>query len=124
MKKILVVDDNENIRLLFRAAFDREYRVIEAENGADGLAMVRRERPKIVFLDVMMPGALNGLQALSAIREDPDIGNTTVYLVTGRDSAEDYVNAEKHGADGYVVKPFSVTDLHKLVQSHLPREQP
>jgi DNA-binding response OmpR family regulator len=124
MNTILVIDDNEDIRMLFRAALDRDYRVIDAANGADGLAMVRRERPKIVFLDVMMPGVLNGLQVLSAIREDPDIGNTTVYLVTGRDSAEDYINAEKHGADGYVVKPFSVTDLQKLVRSHLPSVQP
>jgi DNA-binding response OmpR family regulator len=122
MNDILVIDDNENIRLLFRATLDHEYRVIEAANGVDGLAMIRRERPRIVFLDVMMPGTLNGLQLLSVIREDPSISHTTVYLVTGRDSPDDYVNAEKHGADGYVVKPFSVTDVQNLVRSHLTSE--
>lgn len=124
MNTLLVIDDNEDIRMLFRATLDREHRVIDAGNGADGLAMILRERPKIVFLDVMMPGEMNGLQVLSAIRENPDICNTTVYLVTGRDSANDYFNAEKHGADGYIVKPFSVTDLQTLVRSHFPCEQP
>jgi len=124
MNDILVIDDNEDIRMLFRAALDREFKVIEAANGSDGLAMVRRERPKIVFLDVMMPGAMNGLQVLSAIREDPDVHHTTVYLVTGRDSPQDYSNAERHGADGYVVKPFSVTDVQSLVRSHIARRQP
>ena len=119
MKNILIADDNPDVRRLFRATFDAFFEVFEAENGRMALERIRVVRPDIVFLDVMMPGELNGLQVLSAIREDPRISNTTVYMVTGRDDDQDVSNAERHGADGYIVKPFSTAQVIKLVRDYI-----
>jgi DNA-binding response OmpR family regulator len=119
MKNILIADDNPEIRRLFRATFDKFFEVFEADSGRMALDKIRVVRPDIVFLDVMMPGELNGLQVLSAIREDSRIANTTVYMVTGRDNDEDFLNAEKHGADGYIVKPFSTAQVIKLVRNYI-----
>jgi len=119
MKNILIADDNPEIRRLFRATFDKFFEVFEADSGRMALDKIRVVRPDIVFLDVMMPGELNGLQVLSAIREDSRIANTTVYMVTGRDNDEDFLNAEKHGADGYIVKPFSTAQVINLVRNYI-----
>lgn len=122
MKNILIADDNPDIRRLFRVTFDKFFEVFDAENGQMALERIRVIRPDIVFLDVMMPGDLNGLQVLSAIREDQRISNTAVYMVTGRADDQDFNNAEKHGADGYIVKPFSTTQVLKLVRDHIASE--
>lgn len=119
MKNILIADDNPEIRRLFRATFDKFFEVFDAENGQIALDRIRVIRPDIVFLDVMMPGELNGLQVLSAIREDPKIADTTVYMVTGRDAEEDFSNAKRHGADGYIIKPFSTADVMKIVRQYI-----
>jgi two-component system, OmpR family, phosphate regulon response regulator PhoB len=119
MKNILIADDNPEIRRLFSATFGKFFEVFDAENGQIALDRIRVIRPDIVFLDVMMPGELNGLQVLSAIREDPKIADTTVYMVTGRDAEEDFSNAKRHGADGYIIKPFSTTDVMKIVRQYI-----
>jgi DNA-binding response OmpR family regulator len=118
-KTILIADDNPEIRRLFRAMFEAFFEICEAEDGLTALDRTRTVRPDIVFLDVMMPGELNGLQVLSAIREDARITNTAVYMVTGRGDEQDFSNARRHGADGYIVKPFSVAEVLKLVREHI-----
>jgi CheY-like chemotaxis protein len=123
MQNILIVDDSPEVRRLFRATFDKFFEVFEAESGRSALDQVRVIRPDIVFLDVMMPGELNGLQVLSAIREDPHISHTTVYMVTGRDDDDDIKNAERHGADGYIVKPFVTAAVVKLVREYIARQR-
>ena len=116
---ILIVDDNANIRRLLRAALSAEFTTVEAEDGVTALQMVRKHRPKIVLLDVMMQGELNGLATLSAIREDADICQTLVVMVTARSLNEDFRNARLHGADGYIVKPFSTLEVLDGVRNML-----
>lgn len=122
MKTILIADDNPDVRRLIRATFDKNFEVYEAENGQMALDKIRVIRPDIVFLDVMMPGELNGLQVLSAVREDPNIRHTAVYMVTGRDDYADYCNAQRHEADGYIAKPFSTAQLIIMVKDKLAKE--
>lgn len=107
MARILVVDDQVDIRRLIRIALGRSHEVAEAEDGVAGLAMARRFRPDLVVLDVMMPGGLDGLQVLDAIREDPDLAAAKVILLTARGQARDLEEGMSRGADAYVVKPFS-----------------
>ena len=108
---VLIVDDNADLRRLLRAALSAEFTTAEAEDGATALQMVRAHRPRLVLLDVMMHGDLNGLATLSAIREDFDICKTWVVMVTARSHIEDIRNARLHGADGYIMKPFSTLDV-------------
>jgi CheY-like chemotaxis protein len=119
MAEILVVDDSADIRRLFRAMLGHTHIMCEAENGAAALEMIRQVRPKLVFLDVMMPGELNGLQVLSAVREDPVLQNTPIIMVTARGQEIDLANAERHGADGYMVKPFGLKELAIWTDTYL-----
>ena len=118
---VLIVDDNANIRRLFQATLSAEYLTIEAEDGDTAVEMVRKYRPRLVLLDVMMPGELNGLAALSAIREDEDISETVVIIVSARSQEDDFKNARRHGADGYLVKPFGPSELLQAVRDVFPK---
>ncbi len=122
MTDILVVDDNADIRRLFRATLARDFDMREADSGAQALQLIEALRPKVVFLDVMMPGDLNGLQVLSAIRENPAIRKTVVIMVTARGQEEDFKNANRHGADGYIVKPFSTLEVLSWAKRHIDKE--
>lgn len=111
MQKILVVDDHPDIRQLVRILLNRHYEVLEAENGEEAIDIVQRHRPAAAILDVMMPGALDGLQVLSAIKNDPALKSTYVVMVTARSQTVDYEQATALGADAYFVKPFSPLSL-------------
>lgn len=117
MTDILIVDDNADTRRLIRVTLESEFKVQEAPDGATALALMRELHPAIVFLDVMMPGRMNGLQVLTEIREDPTLRETTVVMVTGRCEPSDVANARRHGADGYLVKPFSTLELLEWVRA-------
>ena len=119
MARILVVDDQVDIRRLIRIALGRSHEVAEAEDGAAGLAMARQFRPDLVVLDVMMPGGMDGLQVLDAIRDDPDIGGAKVILLTARGQAKDFEEGMSRGADAYVVKPFSPAQLANSINELL-----
>lgn len=107
MKTILIADDQADIRRLLSITLGRDYEIIEAVDGTSALAAVHRHQPDAVLLDVMMPGELNGLQVLEAIKADPKLSKTLVALVTARGQAADYRAGQDRGADAYFIKPFS-----------------
>lgn len=107
MKKILIVDDQAEIRRLLFVTLGQEYEIIEAADGLSALESVQRHRPDAVMLDVMMPGEMDGLQVLDAIKSDPLLKDTLVAMVTARGQAADYRAGQDHGADAYFIKPFS-----------------
>ncbi len=119
MKKILIVDDHSDIRHLIRLLLERSFQIIEAENGADAMEMVRRERPDVLVLDIMMPGEVDGLQVLTAIKSHPETKSTHVIMVTARGQAADFEYAKSLGADGYFVKPFSPLALASHIRKAL-----
>ena len=122
MKKILVIDDNSDIRELIQFIFEKAGRtVIHGENGEKGLAQLRALRPDVVLLDATMPGN-SGLDVLKKIRndEDPDLRRIPVMILTAN-SAEDHIaQAFALGASSYVVKPFKkekiVAEVDLLLQ--------
>lgn len=107
MRKILIVDDHSDIRRLLTITLGREYQILEAEDGSSALEEVRRHHPDVVLLDVMMPGEMDGLQVLDAIKADPRTKGTIVAMVTARGQVADGDEARRRGADAYFVKPFS-----------------
>lgn len=119
MPDILIVDDNADIRRLLKVSLQSEFEVQEAPDGRTALQMIRELHPKIVMLDVMMPGEMNGLQVLSEIRQDAAICDTTVLMVTALGQDSNVANAKRHGADAYLVKPFSTLEVQDWVRSQL-----
>ena len=119
MKKSLIVDDHSDIRKLIRVIIGRAYDVIEAENGAMALDIIRDQRPCLVMLDIMMPGEMNGLQVLDAIRADAALKETKVVMVTARGQAADYGAGMNRGANAYLIKPFSASQLLDSIREFL-----
>jgi len=116
MKKILIVEDQEEIRELIRVTLEfDDYEIDEAPNGDEGLSKAASVKPDLVLLDVMMPGGLNGLQVCQRIKGDPALKRTKVILLTARGQEADKQAGLKAGADEYLVKPFSPMELMKVI---------
>ena len=121
MKKILVVEDAEDIRELI--AFKLEgagYEVYTAADGEAGVAIAQTVRPDLVLLDWMMP-RLNGLDAAAAIRADDDLANTRIILLTAKGQERDVERGFAAGVDDYIVKPFSPRELLTRIDAMLTR---
>ncbi len=119
MKRILLVDDHSDIRRLIRITIGKDFDVLEAEDGLSGLEIARHQKPDLVVLDVMMPGDLDGLGVLDAIKADPGLVQTRVIMVTARGQAADYEDGMKRGADAYFIKPFSPLQLVAAIKAAL-----
>ncbi|WP_137896332.1 response regulator [Ramlibacter sp. 2FC] len=119
---LLIVDDHGEIRRLVRLTFDPDrHEIHEAVDGAEALALARRVRPRVVLLDVMMPGPLNGLEVCRGLKAEPLLSGLHVVLLSARGQRSDIDAGLAAGADGYFVKPFSPVALldhvERLVQA-------
>jgi CheY-like chemotaxis protein len=119
MITILIADDQPALRRLLSVVLGKAFTILETEDGPSALEAVRRHRPNVVLLDVMMPGEMNGLQVLDAIKADPATRDTLVAMVTARGQVSDEDDARKRGADGYFIKPFSPLKVVAWVKSHV-----
>jgi len=119
MNHILIVDDHADIRRLLSITLGKRYEVVEAENGTAARFSLRRYKPKVVLLDVMMPGELDGLQVLDAIKSDPKTRNILVAMVTARGQQSDAAEAKRRGADAYFIKPFSPQQVADWIREQL-----
>jgi DNA-binding NtrC family response regulator len=120
-KKILIVDDEENVRYSFRKFYQSSgYEVIEAANGLEAISVVDRQKPDLVLMDIEMPG-LSGLEAIQRIKQlQPDI---PVVIITAFGTSERVISAMKHGAFDYLEKPFDVERLKTMVAEALEVKQ-
>jgi two-component system KDP operon response regulator KdpE len=116
--KILVVDDEPQIRRIMRTTLTAEgYAVYDARSGEEALDAVREQRFDLVLLDVNMPG-MGGLEACRSIRSTSD---TAIIMLTVRSAEEDKVAALDAGADDYVTKPFGMPELLARIRAALRR---
>lgn len=121
MPRILVVDDDSHIRDIVRFALEREgFSVIEAENGAEGLALVEKEKPDLALLDIMMP-EMDGSEVCRRLRKKSAM---PIIFLTSRDDEIDRVLGLELGGDDYVAKPFSPRELVARIKAVLRRTQP
>ena len=121
-KKILIVEDDENIRELLRLYLEREgYEISEAENGAVGLSKWKAENPDMMLLDVMMP-VMDGWQVIREIRESGS--NMPVIMITAKGETMDKVSGLELGADDYIVKPLEMREVVARVRAVLRRLSP
>ena len=121
MKRVLIVEDQPEIRKLIRLTLEFEpYQLHEADNGADGLRMAAQVQPHLILLDVVMPGELDGLQVCAQVRVMPLLAQTRVVLLSARSLGQDLRAGQQAGADDYLVKPFSPLQLIELLERLLP----
>ena len=116
---ILVIDDQANVRTLLKDYLSSQgYRIVQAQDGQQGLFVARHEHPDLVLLDIMMPN-MDGFQFLSAFRKESDI---PVIVVTAKDEETDTVLGLELGADDFVVKPFRMRELVARIRANLRRQ--
>ena len=121
-RRLLVADDESVIRDLFRACFEMDYEVIEADNGRDALELVFTKNPDIVLLDWMMP-ELDGVQVCKTIKSDLATASIPVVMVSGKDKIMDRIAGVDAGADDYITKPVDLADLKARVAAALARSR-
>ena len=113
--KLLVVEDDKEIRKYLKEIFGREYQVIEAENGVKGLELVIRELPDCVITDVMMP-EMDGIELCKKIKTNNKTCHIPVILLTAKTAIEQRIEGLEVGADSYIPKPFNVEHLRTRVR--------
>ena len=118
-KKVLIADDEPNILISLEFLMQREgHAVSVARDGDEALAAIRRERPDLVLLDVMMPGK-SGFDVCQAVRADPDLAGVKIVMLTAKGRDTDLAKGTALGADAYITKPFSTQELAARVRGLL-----
>ena len=121
MKKILIVDDQSEVRDLVEITLRiGPYEILQASSGDEALTITRSERPDLVLLDVMMPASsLDGFDVCRQIKSDPATRNISVVMITARGQEADLEIGRQAGADDYFTKPFSPLQLMNKVEEIL-----
>ncbi|MDE1998506.1 MAG: response regulator [Burkholderiales bacterium] len=116
MKRVLIVEDQVDIRELVRLTLELEdFDIQEADNGDEGLALATQWRPDLILLDVMMPGSLDGIAVCKRIKGDPSMKKVKVIILSAKGQDSDRHQGQQAGADGYLTKPFSPKQLLETV---------
>lgn len=111
MKRVLVVDDDEDMRELMVAILGGSYQVSAAADGLAGLLAAKAQKPDLVVLDLLMP-KMHGFEVCMNIRADESLKGTKVLISSSKSYQHDVRTAvEETGADAYIVKPFSVDEF-------------
>lgn len=120
LKKILIVDDEPHLRLLLEQTLeeleDEGVELLTADNGEEALEAIRTEIPDLVFLDVMMP-KMNGFDVCNAVRNDLQISEIYIVMLTAKGQEFDKQKGQEVGVDMYMTKPFDPDEvLEKAVE--------
>lgn len=118
-KKILVVDDLEQNRMLLKDVLEHfGYEVVEADNGEEGVKMAREELPDLILMDMNMP-VMNGLEAGKLLRSDPRTKEIKILALSAFNTIDDKDIFFATGFDGYIEKPIDIRELPKIIMRHL-----
>lgn len=115
--RVLIVEDDEEIRRYTRSELDSDFRIYECTNGREGLETILKEKPDLVISDVMMP-EMDGITLCRKIKQNININHIPIILLTAKSKAEDQIEGLEIGADAYIVKPFN-TELLRTTISNL-----
>ncbi len=120
-RKIVIIEDEPDILEVLSYNLRREgFEILTAADGNQGLALVKREHPDLVLLDLMLPG-IDGVEICTAIKKHPDTAHTLLIMVTAKGEESDIVLGLGVGADDYISKPFSPKELVARVKAVLRR---
>ena len=119
MKKILIVDDEQDIVESLKFVLEgNNYTCYCAYNGEDGLNLAREIIPDLIILDVMMP-RINGYKISRLLKFDKKYQNIPILMITARSQEEDKLIGEETGANEYITKPFDLDEVLNIVQKYL-----
>lgn len=120
-KKVLIIEDDQDIIDVIEFNLKKEgFSVISSKNGIDGLEKIKKLKPDIVVLDVMLPG-IDGFSILRNVKIDKEISSIPIIMLTARDCEIDKINGLESGADDYISKPFSIRELIARIKVVLKR---
>lgn len=120
--KIMVVEDDENIRNYISNEFSKNYHIIESCNGKEALALILSKKPDLVISDVMMPD-MDGITLCKKIKLNVNINYIPVILLTAKCRDEDNIEGLNAGADAYITKPFNIDVLHNTIDNLLKNRE-
>lgn len=119
MSKLLIVDDEEDVREFASNFFrKRKINVLTAANGNEALSLIKEQKPDLVLLDIKMPG-IDGIEVLRSLRKNKE--DTRVIMVTGKkpEDEESFQQCQEFGILGYIHKPLELDELEKIVLKEL-----
>lgn len=109
-KRIMIVDDEPNVRRLLRTMLNKKFTVLEAEDGAQAVNMASTEKPDLILMDIMMP-RMDGYTSCYTLKSEPATKSIPVIMLTAIDLRLNFKLSKEMGADGYITKPFNSRDL-------------
>ena len=120
MKKILIVDDQVEIRDLVEITLRvSDYNIFKASNGEEAIKIAEKENPDLIIMDIMMPGKLDGMEAARILKNSDKTKESIIIFLTAKGHKIDIDAGKDVGAVGYFVKPFSPLDLINKVEESL-----
>lgn len=117
--RALIIDDSPTVIAVFRKILrSAGYEVIEALSAEDGIEIARKQRPDLIFLDIVLPG-MNGFAALRTMRKDPLTCQIPIIMISGNEQATEQFYADRIGADDFMKKPFSRHEVFARIEQLL-----
>jgi CheY-like chemotaxis protein len=125
MKTIMIVDDQPHVRQLVEISLRRDdWRVVAVESGEAAIAQASAQPPDLVIMDIMMPGGMDGFQAIEALKSDPATAACPVLVLTAKSHESERRRSLDLGAAGYLAKPFKLATLIAQVEELLHGSSP
>ena len=123
LTKILVIEDEDELRDAIIDILNLEkFQVMSASNGQEGIALAEKEKPDLILCDVMMP-ELDGYGVISALRQNPELATIPFVFLTAKSEKQDLRQGMKLGADDYLTKPFSRTELLEAIAAQFRKQE-
>ena len=120
MKKILIVDDQQEVRELVSVTLEiGSHEILTASNGSEALKVARSAHPDVILLDVMMPGSPDGIEVCRRLKSDESTQDIYIVILTAKGQDADRQRGADAGADDYFVKPFSPLELMQKIDTVL-----
>lgn len=117
-KKILVVDDEQSIRLLLENYLNKTYEVFTSVNGEEGLIWLEKNIPSLIICDIQMP-IMDGYEVIRRVRSSGFHKHTPILMLSGEESSISRVKCYRLGAQDFLVKPFNVQELEEIIKKNL-----
>ncbi|OFY09124.1 MAG: two-component system response regulator [Bacteroidetes bacterium GWE2_42_24] len=117
-KKILVIDDEQSIRLLLENFLKKEYEVATKANGEEGLLWLETNVPHLIICDIQMP-VLDGYAFIAKVRASGFQKHTPILMLSGEENSESRVKCFRLGAQDFLVKPFNFQELEELIKKNI-----
>ncbi|MEM0074469.1 MAG: response regulator [Candidatus Micrarchaeaceae archaeon] len=121
IKRVFVVEDDKNINKLMALSIGMGFEITQIYDGKEALERIKYEKPDLVILDLMLPGA-DGLEICQAVKSDSALSDTVIIIVSAMDATSNRFKGIKYGADYYIKKPFDPSELRSLVTIFLKKK--